>query len=91
MNDAEAFTERLRSLIERDCRFYGRDCRIVELLAGEAQIVLEIREATPPIQPDQYGQAVSRSYEHVEVSLFDDTGELSEDLMHLLDGVREPG
>jgi len=88
-NDASAFTERLRGLIGRDCLYYGRQCRIVELLATEARLVLEAREAVPPIQADQYGQAAHRANEHIELALFDAAGDFSEELMHLLDGIRQ--
>ncbi|MGB5830376.1 MAG: hypothetical protein WBG92_00055 [Thiohalocapsa sp.] len=88
MHDAQGFTERLRQLIGRDCHYYGRNCRIVEVLPAEARVVLEFRETTPPIQSDQYGQAAYRCNEHLEVPLFDVAGDLSEELIHLLEGVR---
>ncbi len=92
MNDADPFTERLRQLIERNSRnFYGRDCRVVEVLNADARLILETREARPPIQIDQYGQASSRSNEHIEVALFDAAGDLSEELQHLLDGIKRSG
>ena len=87
-NEADAFIQQLRQLIGSDCHYYGRQCRIVEVLATEARVVLEAREATPPIQADQYGQATHRANEHIEVALFDAAGEFSEELMHLLDSVR---
>lgn len=89
-NDADPFIDRLHQLVGRNCRFYGRACRVVEVLTAEACLVLETHEATPPIQIDQYGQAAYRSNEHIEVALFDATGELSEELLHLLDSVK-PG
>jgi len=88
MNDADPFIERLRQLIGRNCSFYGRDCRVVEVLNADARLVLETHEETPPIQIDQYGQAAYRSNEHIEVALFDAAGELSEELQHLLDGIK---
>lgn len=88
MNDADPFIDRLHQLIGRNCRFYGRECRVVEILTDEARLVLETHEATPPIQADQYGQAVYRANEHIEVALFDAAGELSEELLHVLDGVK---
>lgn len=88
MHDADPFIERLQQLIGRHCRFYGRDCRVVEVLHADARLVLETEDATPPIQMDQYGQAAYRSNEHIEVALFDTEGELSEELQHLLDGVK---
>ncbi|MCF7985211.1 MAG: hypothetical protein K9L70_12470 [Thiohalocapsa sp.] len=87
MNDSEPFIARLRQLIGRDCRYYGRPCRIVEILSAEGRIVLEGREAMPPIQIDQYGQAAFRGNEHIEVPMFNQNSEFSEDLQHLLDGL----
>jgi hypothetical protein len=87
MNDSQSFMERLRRIIGRECRFYGRSCRVVEILIDEGLLVLESREPTPPIQADQYGQAAYRANDHIEVTLFDQAGDLSEDLMQLLDGL----
>jgi hypothetical protein len=89
MNDA-TFTERLRKLIGRQCRFYGRPCRIVEVLAGEGRMILEARDSLPPIQMDQYGQAAYRANEHIEVNLYAADNALSEDLIHVLEGLRDP-
>ncbi len=86
-DDTEAFAERLRRLIGRDCQFYGRPCRIVDVLAEDGRMVLEARETTPPIQTDQYGQATYRANDHIEVAFFDSAGEFSEELTHLLDGL----
>ncbi|TVQ87886.1 MAG: hypothetical protein EA400_10290 [Chromatiaceae bacterium] len=83
-----AFTDRLRQLIGRQCQFYGRPCRIVDVLASERRLVLEARDALPPIQTNQYGQPTWRSYEHIEIRLDGADGDgLSEELLHLLDGL----
>lgn len=87
----DAFTQRLRSLIGRNCYYFGRDCRIVEILSGsddeQGHLVLEAFDAVPPIQADQFGQAVFRANEHIEVPIQGPLGEFSEELMHLLDGL----
>jgi hypothetical protein len=87
----DPFLERLRALIGRECRYLGRSCRIVELLSetdsGSGQLVLEAFEDIPPIQTDQFGQALFRANEHLEVPIQDRDGNLSEDLMLLLDGL----
>ncbi|WP_462321818.1 hypothetical protein [Halochromatium sp.] len=87
----DAFTQRLRSLIGRTCSYFGRDCRIVEILAenghDRGRLVLEAFDAVPPIQTDQFGQAVFRANEHIEVPIHDPQGEFSEELMHLLEGL----
>ncbi len=85
----QAIIERLHRLIGRDCRYLGRPCRVIDVLGHERRLVLEAREATPPIQADQYGQAVSRSNEIIELPLFDQNDDLSEDLMLLLDALTE--
>lgn len=91
--DDGPFLQRLRGLIGRQCQYLGRDCRIVELLAGTdsspGQLVLEAQDPLPPIQADQFGQALFRANEHIEVPLQDPDGELSEELMLLLDGLAQ--
>jgi len=87
----DAFIQGLRSLIGRDCCYFGRDCRIVEILGDsnteQGHLVLEAFDAIPPIQTDQFGQAVFRANEHIEVPIHGPQGEFSEELMHLLDGL----
>ena len=85
----DPFIQRLRSLIGRDCRYLGRDCRIVEVLsetqASPGQLVLEAIDGLPPIQTDQFGQAVFRANEHIEIPLQGPEGDFSEELMLLLE------
>ncbi|MEA3638853.1 MAG: hypothetical protein VBE63_02790 [Lamprobacter sp.] len=87
----DAFTQHLRALIGRDCLYFGRDCRIVEILGDsdpdQGHLVLEAFDVVPPIQTDQFGQAVFRANEHIEVPIHGPEGEFSEELMHLLDGL----
>lgn len=87
----DPFIERLRGLIGRNCCYFGRDCRIVEILpetdTGAGQLVLEAFESLPPIQTDQFGQAVARANEHIEVPIQGSDGEFTEELMHLLDSL----
>jgi hypothetical protein len=87
----DPFTQRLRALIGRDCQYFGRDCRIVEVLpetdSGPGHLVLEAFDALPPIQTDQFGQAVFRANEHIEVPIQDRDGGFTEELMHLLDSI----
>lgn len=83
--DDESFLQRLRGLIGRECDYLGRRCTLIEVLADEGTVVLEVREHLPPIQTDQYGQALYRGSEVIQVPIFGATGsELSEDLLDLL-------
>jgi hypothetical protein len=87
-----AFTHRLRALIGRNCCYFGRDCRIVEILAetdsDQGHLVLEAFDQLPPIQTDQFGQAVFRANEHIEVPIHGAQGDVSDELMHLLDALQ---
>jgi hypothetical protein len=83
-DDAELL-QRLRTLIGRDCQHLGRRCKLIEVLAEEAALVLETRGGLPPIQTDQYGHAAYRANEIVQVPIFGgDGGHLSAELMSLL-------
>jgi hypothetical protein len=90
----DPFIARLRTLIGRDCRYFGRNCRIIEILPGTGSgpdhLVLEAFEALPPIQTDQFGQAVFRANEHLEVPIQGQDGDFSEELMHLLESLEPP-
>lgn len=81
----QRFIKRLRTLIGRECTHLGKPCRVIEVLPDEGALVLELQEALPPIQTDQYGQAVARGVEIIEVPLFGRTREeLSEEILDLL-------
>jgi hypothetical protein len=106
--DERALLDRLRTLIGRDCRYDGRRCRIVEVLAEAdsaapggpppaatrapgppiGRLILEAPEDTPPIQADQYGHAAYRANDLIEVPIHGD-GVLSDDLLRLLEGLRD--
>lgn len=82
--DDSIFFDRLRRLIGRECEHLGKRCRLIEVLADEAALVLEVRERLPPIQTDQYGQAAWRAPEVIQVPVFADAEELSDDLKDIL-------
>lgn len=87
----DTFIQRLRALIGRDCSYLGRDCRVVEVLpetdSGPGHLVLEVFDPVPPIQTDQFGQALFRANEHIEVPLSNSQGDFSEELMLFLDSL----
>jgi hypothetical protein len=84
MEDAD-FLKRLRRLIGRECGHFGRRCRLIEVLADEGTLVLEVREGLPPIHADQYGQATYRTSELVEIPIYGaDRDTLSDDLLEIL-------
>ena len=62
--------QRLRKLVGRECRYLGKSCRLVEILAEDGFLVLETRERLPPIQTDQYGQAAYRANDTMQVPIF---------------------
>ena len=76
--------QRLRKLIGRDCRYLGKSCRLVEILAEDGILILETREQLPPIQTDQYGQAAYRANETMQVPIFGRDGtSFSDEMMDL--------
>lgn len=78
------FPQRLRKLIGRRCEYLGRTCRLVEILDDEGTLVLEALERVPPIQTDQYGQAIFRGNELVNIPIFgEDPDQFSEEVMDL--------
>jgi len=84
MSDLE-FIRRLRRLIGRRCRYLGRDCQLIEVLADSAAVILSCHEGLPPIQGDQYGQPLRRAAENIQVPLFAADGDnLSDDFIDLL-------
>jgi len=84
LNDNEFF-RRLRKLIGRRCRHYGQSCTLIEVLEWEQVIVLRCEEAIPPIQADQFGQALRRASETRQVPVLDADGEsLSTEVLDLL-------
>lgn len=83
-----ALIERLRGLVGRDCTWLGRHCRVVELLADEAKLVIETRESEAPIQSDQYGMASFRAHSFEQIDLLSEDGSaLSDDLLGLLESL----
>jgi hypothetical protein len=91
MQANEELMTRLRTHLGRRLQLAGRPWRLVEVLAADGRLVLESQEAEPPIQPDQYGNAVYRSPEHLEVALLTAKGEPSPNLMRLLQTLEEQG
>lgn len=84
MSSSNPSLNRFRDHLGRQCRLFGRSWRLVDLLAAEGRLVLESREAEPPIQPDQYGNATHRAPEHLELPLLSADGDLTEEARALL-------
>ena len=72
-------------LIGRTCQYAGQPCRLVEILAEEGLVVLEVKEALPPIQRDLYGRPSFRAPEILQIPILSPEGEsYSEELLTLL-------
>jgi len=81
----DAFLDRLRGLIGRDCEYLGGRCRLIDVLADEGTLVLERRGGLPAIQTDQYGHASHRGSEVLQIPIFGkDRDHFSDELMDLL-------
>ena len=80
----EAFLNRLRGLIGRECEHLGSRCRLLEVLPDEGTIVLERSDPLPAIQTAQYGQASHRAQDIVQIPIFGaDRDHFSDELMDL--------
>lgn len=80
----QGILQRLRKLVGRDCRYLGKNRRLVEVLADDGFLVLETRELLPPIQRDQYGQAAYRGNDLTQIPIFGPDGaSFSEEMMDL--------
>ena len=80
-----ALFQRLRALIGRECQYAGRHCHLVEILAEEGLLVLEVKETEPPIQTDLYGRPSFRAREILQIPILSQDGEsYSEELLALL-------
>jgi hypothetical protein len=64
--------EALRRLIGRRVRYHGDVCTVVELLEGEAALVLEVSGSRSALQEDQYGDPGRRTAEIHLIALFDE-------------------
>lgn len=77
--------QRLRKLIGQECEYLGKPCRLVEILTDEAILILKTREQLPPIQTNQYGQALFRGDDLIQVPIFGrDRNQFSDELIDLL-------
>jgi hypothetical protein len=86
----DAFTQRLRRLIGRDCSYRGKHCRLIEILVEEHTLVLEVRDGAPPIHTDQYGRPNFRANELIQLPIFRaDPEQLSDELLDLLSRLDE--
>jgi hypothetical protein len=84
-DDRDAFIPRLRGLVGREVAYLGKRCHLVDVLADEGSLVLEVTDAVPPIQTDQYGQAAFRANDTVQIPIFaEDEDEFSDELILLL-------
>lgn len=93
MNDDNdlGLLSRLRKLIGKECLFFGKRCRLVEVLADQGVLVLEAREGLPPVQMDQYGQAAYRGNDTMQVPVFAaDQSSFSEEIMDLFASLNTP-
>ena len=83
--DSNRLFQRLRPLIGRTCWYADRPCRLVEILAEEGWLVLEVEESLPPIQRDLYGRPSFRAPEILHVPILNQDGtNYSEELLTLL-------
>jgi len=72
--------DRIRDLLGATVGYRGASYRLVELLEETDTVILEAIGPRTGIVEDSYGHPASRGPEFIELSLFDETGELSDEI-----------
>jgi len=76
---AEAI-DRIRDLLGDTVDYRGASYRLVELLEETETVILEAIGPRTGIVEDSYGHPAGRGPEFLELPLFDETGELSDEI-----------
>jgi len=82
--------QRFRKMIGAEFYWEGCRCVLVDVLVEEAELILECAGSETAIQPDQYGRPSRRSQAVRQVSIFDDQGGYSPEVMELLEMKSSP-
>lgn len=83
--DDQEFYRRMRKLIGRRCRHLQQNCTLLEVLADEGLLILRCEEGIRPIQADQFGQALRRASETVQIAVLEEDREtLTPEALELL-------
>ena len=84
MNDNQII-QRFRKMIGAEFNWEGCLCVLVEVLVDEAELVLECTGSEATIQQDQYGRPCRRSQAVRQISIFDEKGAYSPEVLELLE------
>jgi hypothetical protein len=79
MSDRAEILDRIRTLLDSPVSYRGEACRLAEVLEDPARIILTPVDPTRIIMTDSYGHPTGRGHEFIELRVFDDVGDLSED------------
>jgi hypothetical protein len=84
MPEASQILAQLRRLEGRIVRYHGLQFRLTEVLEDPPEVVLEPLERGGAIVTDSYGHPSHHGTEFTELRIFDDAGEVSAEIAHLL-------
>ena len=84
MPDASQILVQLRRLEGEIVRYHGGQFRLTEVLEDPPEVVLEPLERGGAIVTDSYGHPSHHGTEFTELRIFDDAGEVSAEIAHLL-------
>jgi len=80
MPDRSEIIDQLRSMIDHTVRYRGILCRLAEVLNEPARIVLVPVGRARTIIEDSYGHPAGRGPEFLELPVFDEDNELSNEI-----------
>lgn len=84
MPEALQILAQLRRLEGNIVRYHGLQFRLTEVLEDPPEVVLEPLERGGAIVTDSYGHPSHHGTEFTELRIFDDAGEVSAEIAHLL-------
>lgn len=80
MPDRTEILDRILALLDRAVSYRGEVYRLAEVLEDPARIILAPVGPTRIIMADSYGHPAGRGHEFIELRVFDDIGNLSEEI-----------
>lgn len=84
MPDHGEILDHLRGMVDQTVSYRGIVCRLAEVLDEPARIILAPVGPARTIVEDSYGHPASRGREFLELLVFDDKGELSDEIRQVV-------